>query len=183
MTRSLDFLIEGVLLPIIGMIGIFGNISSIFYFSSGRRYRTNFHAFMLWLAVCDTVLIVSACTMYAFPEWSTAYAESGIPEYLTPWVLTIAQIALTGNIYFTIAISIERYIVICHPLFHRGQHSQKPSRYFVMSILLFAIVYNFSKFFELEAYVVPEQNEELEGIDRLTRMFMKNNNAGKYYGD
>ena len=172
MNWSSTFIIQGVILPIIGMIGIIGNISPIAYFSSGRRYRRNFYAFMLWLAVCDAVIIVSACTIYALPECSTTYAESGIPQYLIPWVLPIVQIALTGNIYFTIAISIERYLVICRPLFHRGQHSHKPSRYFVISILLFAIVYNFSKFFELETYIVPEQNEELEGTVRLTRIFI-----------
>jgi len=34
-----------------------------------------------------------------------------------PFVLPLAQIGLTGSIYLTMAITLERYFTVCHPFY------------------------------------------------------------------
>ena len=47
------------------------------------------------------------------------------------------------------AIAIERYITVCHPLF---KHNWSPKKY-IIPILVFSVAYNMPKFAELE--VIP----------------------------
>ena len=61
--------------------------------------------------------------------------------------LPFAQIGSTGSIYFTIAMTVERYLTVCHPFYH---HSHTwPTKLYVLPLLLFSIVYNLPRFFEL----------------------------------
>lgn len=52
---SPTFILEGVLLFIIGLVGIGGNTAAIFVFSRKRRIQRNFHALMLSLSIFDMV--------------------------------------------------------------------------------------------------------------------------------
>ena len=63
------------------------------------------------------------------------------------WVLPVAHISATGSTYLTVAVSVERYLGICRPLYHR-RHSW-PSYFFILPIVAFAILYNIPKFFEM----------------------------------
>ena len=71
--------------------------------------------------------------------------------------LPLAQIGSTGSIYFTMAMTIERYLTVCHPFYHHS-HSW-PTRCYILPILLFSIFYNVPRFFELETtFRDPEDN-------------------------
>jgi hypothetical protein len=57
------------------------------------------------------------------------------------------QIALTGSIYSTLAITVERYLTVCHP-FYTVSHRWSATHY-VAPIVTFSFLYNLPKFFEL----------------------------------
>ena len=154
-----ELVIQGVFLSVIGLVGLCGNFASIIHFSRRQRYRKHFEAFVLWLAVSDNVLIISAWLAFAAPVLFENYERDGYSGYLVPWMVPIAQVAITCNIYFTIAISIERHIVICRPFFHRGQHRHISSKTYIIPIFMFSFIYNISKFFELETFYVDSESD------------------------
>ena len=38
-------------------------------------------------------------------------------KHLIPVLLPMGQITMSGSIYLTIAVAVERYITVCHPFF------------------------------------------------------------------
>ena len=151
----IPFIIEGWGLLVVGIIGIAGNVGAIYVFGRKRRYQRTFHSLMLALAVIDMTYIISMMLVFTVPQFSVGYKNDGYP-WVLPWALPIIQTCLTGSIYFTMAITVERYLAVCHP-FYRVTHSWPP-RYFVIPILVFSFVYNLPKFFELHTILVPVQN-------------------------
>ena len=57
------------------------------------------------------------------------------------------QIGLTGGIYFTVAVTVERYLTVCQPFYHVS-HKWSAWRY-IAPIVILAFAYNMPKFFEL----------------------------------
>ena len=57
------------------------------------------------------------------------------------------QFFLTGSIYSTLAVAIERYVSVCHPHFIGYSEAGKLS---VAGLILFSIVFNICRFLEFE---------------------------------
>ena len=128
---------------------------------------------MACLAVCDNTFIIIAILAYAVPEYLD-YTENDSTEYsayLIPWLVPIAQVATSCNILFTIAISHERYKVICKPLKHRAAVGVKSSWRCVLQIIAFSLIYNASKFFELKTVFIDDQNEGNEMLNGWSDTF------------
>ena len=135
----------------------FRSFQAIVVFWKRIKIQRNFHSLMLCLATFDLVYISVSIIIFSLPHFSDSYLTSGAYFYIMPWALPIAQIGSTGSIYFTMAMTIERYLTVCHPFYH---HSHAwPTRCYVLPILLFSIFYNMPRFFELETkYHDPNDN-------------------------
>ena len=121
---------------------------------------------MISLCVYDMIYLIASLIMFSwpllFPQFILDLSFATSITYLLP----VAQIAMTGergkkirtqriiynkcwgSIYTMMAISVERYITVCHPFF-KLSHNWPASRYF-LPILLLCISYNIPKFFELQ---------------------------------
>ena len=152
--------LQGICLAIFGILGLIGNSSAMAYFSIGKKYKRAFESFMLWLAFFDNIFIIVCLLLYAIPEYLN-YNEIDYTEYnayLIPWLVPIGQVATSCNILFTIAISHERYKVVCNPLQHRARSAQFSSTH-ILRIIAFSLIYNSSKFFEWKTVVFDDEND------------------------
>ena len=145
------FLFEAVFLLIIGILGILGNISSIVIFSRIKK-QLKFHRLMMMLAIYDTFCILFSIVIFTIPLVSSNFMTSGLYHYIIPKALPLVQIAMTGSVYSTIAISVERYLIVCHP-FYVVSHEWSFKTY-ALPIIIFSFVYNIPRFFELKTEIV-----------------------------
>ena len=164
--------LQGICLAIFGILGLIGNSSAVAYFSIGKKYKRAFESFMLWLAFFDNIFIIVCLLLYAIPEYLN-YNEIDYTEYnayLIPWLVPIGQVATSCNILFTIAISHERYKVVCNPLQHRARSAQFSSTH-ILRIIAFSLIYNSSKFFEWKTVVFDDENDGKVFLDCWTDTF------------
>ena len=145
MSSERQFLIEGVLLSVIGLFGVFGNIAAIVYFGRAKWRKQRFYALMLTRAIVDIMVIVSFIWFFSVPEF---LASTRTSFRWSVWLYPVINMSCTGSIYLTVAISLERYLAICKPLiYHDNQWSIK--RYLI-PIFFISIVYNIPTMFEFE---------------------------------
>ena len=68
--------------------------------------------------------------------------------------------AQTASVYLTVLVTIERFIVVCHPLKARSLCTTKRTRLGVLLVMSFSVLYNMSRFFEY-TYHTEEITEEV----------------------
>ena len=148
-----------VLLIIAGCLGLAGNCSLIWLFMKSK-VKLNFHRLMITLAIYDIILVSLCMIVFALPEISEAYTSEGYHSHIAPKAVAVIQLSLTGSIYCTVCISIERYLTVCHP-FYLSRKKWSAKRYIIPTIL-FSILYNITRFFEtrLEYIGLEDQTRE-----------------------
>ena len=73
-----------------------------------QRVQVTFHLLMIFLAVWDLSYLIISISFFALPVLSSVYFET-IFLIMVPYGLPIGQIFLTGSIYSTLALTVERY--------------------------------------------------------------------------
>jgi hypothetical protein len=144
-----EFMFEGIFSSIVGIIGAVGNLAAIVYYQKRRsNLKSTFHGLMMALAAYDLIIIFSVMMLISMPKLFCDFKGTRFYQNLAPWILFISHIGLEGSIYLTVAITVERYLVICQPIFYRSKWW--PTKLFVIPITCFAIIFCIPKLFELE---------------------------------
>ena len=167
--NRINYWVDFVILPLMGVIGIIGNICGIVAFS--RKAKQTYYFLLLCLAVSDLVTIVSFILYYTIPHWLDHYTllENPICTYLILFAYSILQVAQLIDIYLLIALSIERYLAICHPLKYRSR-KVSPS-YYILLVIILSLCYTIPLC--LEHYIGEHEVEKFENVNG-SRQFKTN---------
>ncbi len=71
-----------------------------------KRASLNFQAY-----------IAVSAFIFSLPQFAPGFNATLAYTHALPFVLPLAQIGLTGSIYLTCAITLERYFTVCHPFY------------------------------------------------------------------
>ena len=141
------FWISGVILVCIGVFGVFGNILNFIVLSRQRFRNEVFYRLLVVLTCFDGIFIIS----YGLGFGYYSLACSGdIQELMHAMTHPVALIGLTGSTYTTVAVSIERYLGICHP----NSRQARKTWVYTMAIAIVTIGYNIPRCFEYRFSVV-----------------------------
>ena len=76
--------------------------------------------------------------------------EMSIYQYVIKTAYTLLEVGVTGSIYSTIAVSAERYLVVCHPFYADSHHLSTKTHISLVSV--FSLIYNIPTIFELQTF-------------------------------
>uniref|UniRef100_A0A1I7XEJ6 G_PROTEIN_RECEP_F1_2 domain-containing protein n=1 Tax=Heterorhabditis bacteriophora TaxID=37862 RepID=A0A1I7XEJ6_HETBA len=70
---------------------------------------------------------------------------------LIKWFYPMAQTGLTMSVYITILVSVHRFLGVCHPFLIRRVSNSSVVKGVIVSAVVFAFLFNTSRWFELQA--------------------------------
>ena len=139
------FWISGVFLVLLGIIGFLGNIFTIVVLCQPKMRKRVFYNLLLALACFDTLFILTYGTSYAYMSLAGLECPN-YKEQVYYLFYPAREICLVGSIYMTVAISLERYLGICHPQlqFSRG------ALVYILPVVIIDFAFTFPTFMEIE---------------------------------
>lgn len=146
------FIVNGVLLNLIGVLGILGNIISMIILSRPQM-RSSINYLLIGLARIDTVLIITSILLFGLPG---IYPYTGllftyfyvVYPHIIPLVYPLAMMVQTASVYLTLTVSLERFVAVCHPLRARSLCTYGRARIYVLGIVMFSVLYNLPRLWE-----------------------------------
>lgn len=168
-TRRLMFIFWGIIVPIIGVIGFIGNILTIIVLFRREMKSTTVY-FLRTLVVTDTGIIVgcilglSVISITQLNPRMWLFTDVIYPYIYTPTnyiVMTLQMI----NVWVTVAVSVERYIAICHPFKSVKICNKKNALVLIGIITIVSLLYNIPRCFATKvSHCGPEVNHRCHSV-------------------
>uniref|UniRef100_A0A914NXK5 G-protein coupled receptors family 1 profile domain-containing protein n=1 Tax=Panagrolaimus davidi TaxID=227884 RepID=A0A914NXK5_9BILA len=183
---EIKFFMVSVIGTLIGLFGIFGNISTVIILTRPTMRSPN-NMFLTALAIFDSCLIITAFSIYGI-EYIIEYFEA-LNLYIA-WLtylrfaFALSHISQTGSVYTTLAVSLERFLAVCYPRYSKQFCTSRFAAFTILGVTCFSILFNSTKFFELEVFrndLCAEQGINWQAYILLPSELSKNSMYGKIY--
>ncbi|XGW07259.1 hypothetical protein V3C99_010447 [Haemonchus contortus] len=154
---EVKFFLISVAGSLIGLFGLFGNASTALILTRPAMRNPN-NLFLTALAVFDSCLLITAFFIYAM-EYIIEYTRAF--DLYVAWLtylrfaFALSHISQTGSVYITVSVTIERYLAVCHPRRSKQMCNPGGAAWTILGVTTFAVLFNATKFFELEVTVNP----------------------------
>uniref|UniRef100_A0A5S6QE68 G_PROTEIN_RECEP_F1_2 domain-containing protein n=1 Tax=Trichuris muris TaxID=70415 RepID=A0A5S6QE68_TRIMR len=142
----------------IAFLGIMANVATALVFKRPNM-RSPSNVYLKALALCDCFLLITAVLLYSV-EYFYEYFES-VPLYkawfsYVKYCYPLSNAAQTGSIYITMSVTLERYLAVVHPRRSCFTCNVGTTRPVIAGVVVFAVLFNFSKVFEINVVEYPQ---------------------------
>ena len=124
------------------LVGLIGNLVLIIFFSR-KRNKLSFYGLMIMLSTYNVLMITMDFIIFSVPLLNNDFEDSIFYNHHVIKVgYTLLEIGVTGSIYSTIAVSVERFLVVCHPFYANSHKFSTKTQIVLVSVL--TVIYNLS---------------------------------------
>lgn len=148
---AFSFYTEGIVLTAVSLFGLVGNAMSIPVLVRAKQCRS-FSNLLKGLACFDALFLLAAILVFGLPKLSAWYDRQILVHFISVGFGLIHTFRV-GSVFVTTAVSVERFCAIVHPLKHFGC-----KRHLLGFSVVFAILYNVPKYFEMRVEWLDERN-------------------------
>lgn len=147
-----EVILAGFITPIVCFFGLFSNLINIGAFLHKTQRSLALNWYLLCLSMSDVVALSSSIAMIAMPvisELTQNVTFETLVNYGIRNAYPIGMIAQTASVYFTVSASAHRFFGVVYPYSTDRYCNERIVRITISSLVLMAVCYNFSRFFEL----------------------------------
>ena len=149
-----SYYFDGILVTVFGFIGLIGNIFTLVILKH-PKFKSCFYQLLHALACFDTLFILFGGIKYVFRGLDL---EKNIFIILFPFLIhPFAFIGMSGSIFMTVAISIERFLGICFPF--KFPTSTRKAWFYIAPVCIISIGINIPRFFD--AVLIWEEGQPI----------------------
>ncbi|CCD72368.2 G-protein coupled receptors family 1 profile domain-containing protein [Caenorhabditis elegans] len=149
-----------IMLPLI-LIGIFGNIISIYVYSRHHMNKNTIGFLLLSLSTIDLIVLITAMPSfgtYKFPFFPGYHEIGSVHTIFSAFCLIyFYPLMCMGKMmgqYIIVLISVERWFAVCRPLQVQIWCTQKNTIRAMTCIIAISILFNAPRFFEFKANLI-----------------------------
>ena len=155
--------VSGISIICVGVIGCIGNIFTLYIVCTNHLKKHLFYQLIFCLACFDTITIFS----FGIEKLLEVFAECVLTKFHEYLCAVFKTFGLIGSIYMTVAISLERYLGICH---ENSRFGRRLLIYIIPVLLLTSAlcvpdVVDLFQFFENGTVILDKEFADLEGED------------------
>ncbi|CAH1784138.1 unnamed protein product [Owenia fusiformis] len=174
--RYMQALISHYLMGITGLVfcclGIFGNTLSVIVLSRRSMRSSSTYVYMIGLAICDTLVLI--CTVMVVFKDSVHPSKIGsdshellnrVYVYMFPYAHGFAYTFMVTSIWLTLAFTVDRYIMICHPFKAEYMCTVNKAKIVIIALYIGGILFNIPKFLEYKLLSISVPNRTLYFTD------------------
>lgn len=134
--------------PLLLVLGTFGNISSIFVMRQRSIIRMTAYVYLINLAIADSVVLYIGLLRLWISEL-TGMDIRNQTSWLCKLVVFCGYVSSDFSVWLIIAVTIERYIVVCHPRKVNNFCTVQRAKWVVCGLLLLFVAINIHFFWTI----------------------------------
>ncbi|KAK6981895.1 thyrotropin-releasing hormone receptor [Biomphalaria glabrata] len=132
--------VAATLSAIIFVFGLLGNILVVIVIARTRSMHTTTNCYLLSLAVADSLVLLSA-TLPSIPEPFFRVDEWPYGRTMCPILVFIQYLGVDSSSLSITALTIERYIAICHPMKAQTTCTVSRAKKIIVILWVFTLLY------------------------------------------
>lgn len=159
--------------PVLLIFGIFGNIVSFLILMRRSMRKLSTYVYLAVLSVTDTLILLIGL----LPLWIGELTDLVMRDQ-SDWICKLTNVAgytaSDYSVWLIIAVTVERYIAVCHPLKAPTMCSRRRAVMVIILMLLTFLLLNIHFFWTVEVHTYTHNNDDYayqcEGTANFTKL-------------